>query len=74
MGCPELSDNGFFFMANSEQLDLSQEEYGTTVIAPTFVRGKISKLADAELLLFHESGWDGYQDIYVVQKIAAMAG
>ncbi len=67
-GLKGFSEKGFKFEPHSEQKDLSVQEYGHTCTTPTFVRGEVSTLENAELFLFREGDWWGHQDLYVVRK------
>lgn len=70
-GYPEIPDSGFWFLASSEQIDLSTEDYGQTIVTPAFVQGEIAQLPDVELLDVDEGYWWSHQDLYVLRRLGA---
>ena len=65
-----IPDTGFWFRPNSEQKDLSAEEYGFTITTPEFVHRAIAKLNTLRLVEWREGFWWGHQDLYVLRKVA----
>ena len=71
-GDPPLDENGYWFLADSEQKDLDVEEYGQTIVTPSYVFRQISAHGNAEPAFFQEGYWWGHQDVYVIRKAAAL--
>lgn len=67
-GDPEIADDGFWFMADSEQKDLDRSEYGQTIVTEEFVRREILAVTGREPDLFREGIWWGHQDLYAVKR------
>lgn len=63
-----LDSEGFFFMPSSESNHLANEQYGTTITSVDFVELEISRLPNAELLLFKQDHFWAGQDAWVVGK------
>lgn len=64
----KMPDSGFFFTNNSEQKDLSSEEYGMTITLPHFVFKYIDQLENVEHVKFLPSYWWEHQDLYIISK------
>lgn len=71
LGRPQLAPSGFWFAPMSEQKDLPTEEYGCTVVTPSYVLEKAESCAGAALVFFREGFWWGKQDVYVVQRTSS---
>jgi SAM-dependent methyltransferase len=67
-GNPVLDDDGFWFRPESEQKDLSPQEYGSTIVAPRYVFSHFAPITDAHLVFFEEGLWYRHQDTYIVQR------
>jgi SAM-dependent methyltransferase len=67
-GNPILNEQGYWFRADSEQKDLSVEEYGQTLVTPEYVFRELSERVDAHPCFFQQAHWWKHQDTYVVQK------
>jgi hypothetical protein len=67
-GNKEIPEDGFWFSAQSEQSDLDVEEYGQTIVTPTFVVPEIAKLEKARLVGLDLHAWWRHQDLYIVHK------
>jgi 2-polyprenyl-3-methyl-5-hydroxy-6-metoxy-1,4-benzoquinol methylase len=65
---PEVSDAGFWFMPLSEQNDLDEREYGSTISLPQYVMKELSSFTNAADVTFSGAHWWGHQDLYVVPK------
>jgi SAM-dependent methyltransferase len=63
-----MDEKGFYFRPGSEQDDLDQAEYGTTVTSCSFVVEQIEALENCELRLVRAGLWWGHQDLYVANK------
>lgn len=68
LGNPTLSDDGFWFRADSEQHDLQGAEYGSTLSAPDYVIRELFRHTHAPLADFKHGYWWGHQDLYVAVK------
>ncbi len=64
----KLDGDGFWFRAESEQLDLDSATYGTTICTPAYVTRTLYKNLKAPLALLHTGFWWEHQDVYVVAK------
>ncbi len=64
----KINKNGFWFKASSEQKDLSQKTYGTSISTKEFVEREINKIGNLKILKYKEADWWGNQDSYVVKK------
>jgi SAM-dependent methyltransferase len=69
-GNPEIPATGFWFVAASEQSDLSKHEYGSTIVTESFVRRTIENIPAVELVETRLGYWWQHQDLYVIRKIA----
>lgn len=67
-GDPDVSEDGFWFLADSEQKDLDVAEYGQTIVTEEFVRKELLATIGREPELFREGYWWGHQDLYVVRR------
>ena len=67
-GNPTIPEDGFWFSEESEQRDLDLNEYGQTIVTPTYAVSEIAKIADARLIGLDLHGWWEHQDLYVVRK------
>lgn len=67
---PELTPLGYWFQPLSEQKDLPTDEYGTTVVTPSYAIERIEACPHAALLFFQEAFWWGKQDTFVVRRVA----
>jgi hypothetical protein len=65
-GNPKIPNNGFWFLAEGEQKDLSVNEYGSTVVTPEFVIREIFRQTQAPLFLYKSSFWWQHQDLYII--------
>jgi SAM-dependent methyltransferase len=63
-----VSDEGYGFIADSEQFDLSTEEYGHAVTYRPFVERGIAAIPGLNLLDCREGVWGCHQDIFIVGK------
>ena len=68
VGCETVPEMGFWFKRESEQGDLSVDEYGQTVVTEEFVTKNVRTIANVELLEVQLGGWWGHQDVYVLRK------
>jgi SAM-dependent methyltransferase len=64
-----IPDNGFWFIANSEQDDLNTAEYGSAITTPDYVIGELFRMVRAPIREFKHAYWWGHQDLYVIAKI-----
>jgi SAM-dependent methyltransferase len=64
---PSPGPDGIGFIPRSEQVDLDGHLYGTTTVAPEYVRQKIVSVG-GELVSYHETEWWGFQDQWVVRR------
>jgi len=64
----EIPLNGIWFAASSEQRDLDQNEYGSTITSVDYVRRQIDSHLAVPVTFCMEGLWSGHQDTYVVRK------
>jgi SAM-dependent methyltransferase len=68
---PVPGPDGFSFTHGSEQLDIDNDEYGSTTVRAHYVGFQIGRWLPSSRLVSYEPGvWWKYQDQYVVQKLA----
>jgi hypothetical protein len=72
-GNPTIGEEGYWFRADSEQKDLSVEDYGQTIVTPEYVLRKLLERRDARLCFFQEAHWWDHQDTYVIRKAGSPA-
>lgn len=61
-------DDGFWFLPASEQGDLNVEEYGQTIVSPSFVCDQIRNLDLNCRIVLREGEWWGHQDLWILRK------
>jgi SAM-dependent methyltransferase len=66
--CEAVPEIGFWFKRESEQGDLSVDEYGQTVVTEEFVTKNVRTIAGVELVEVKTGGWWEHQDVYVLRK------
>ena len=71
---PLLDANGYWFRPESEQKDLSSDEYGSTIVAPRYVFSCFATSPGANPVFFQEGLWFNHQDTYVVQRCSGNPG
>lgn len=64
----KFSDDGFHWLASSEQLDLDPEDYGSSAVTLGYVEKAVSAHTFGHLVRFQEAYWWEHQDLYVVRK------
>ncbi|WP_188394028.1 bifunctional 2-polyprenyl-6-hydroxyphenol methylase/3-demethylubiquinol 3-O-methyltransferase UbiG [Mesorhizobium sp. SARCC-RB16n] len=64
----EFDDRGFYWNSNSDQRDLSPDDYGTSAVTLRYVQSAVAPLHRAELVRFQQAFWWGHQDLYVIRK------
>ena len=64
----KLDEDGYGFIPESEQFDLSTEDYIHAVTYPNFVLREVEKLEGMDLRMFFKAFWWLHQDAYVLQK------
>ena len=62
-----FDNEGFYFLPDSEQMDLDSAVYGTAATTYKFVSNVIAA-NKCKLKMFAEGYWWGHQDLYIVQK------
>lgn len=67
-GSITIPESGFLYINNSEQKDLSFEEYGSTLTLPYFVFKCIDQLENVTHVEYLPSYWWGHQDLYIISK------
>ncbi len=65
----EVNANGHGFIADSEQFDLDTKAYGHAITYEKYVREKISKIPNVDILEITPGDWWAHQDTFVLQKI-----
>jgi cyclopropane fatty-acyl-phospholipid synthase-like methyltransferase len=65
---PELSEEGFWFKADSEQKDLDSNEYGQTIVTSKYVNSCIESIGSKYRVQCKESFWWGHQDLYIISQ------
>jgi SAM-dependent methyltransferase len=66
---PVLDEKGYWFLPDSEQLDLDVQDYGQTIVSPAYVAGKIKQLPGNPVIVKASEGyWWGHQDLWIVRK------
>ena len=69
LGNPPFNKQGYWFRADSEQLDLPGEQYGLMAVTPAYVCDRIKSLpGNPQIAVFNEGLWWGHQDLWVVRK------
>lgn len=63
-----LDEEGYWFSPGSEQLDLEDSTYGTTITLKKFVDARIALLPGVDYIYFEQAGWWNHQDVYIVRK------
>lgn len=63
-----FNENGFYWNAKSDQLDLDSMDYGTSAVTLHYVQRALQTLPEAELIRFQQAFWWAHQDLYVVRK------
>jgi SAM-dependent methyltransferase len=67
LGNPQIPKDGFWFSQQSEQHDLSKDDYGTTVVTEAFVLDQLQYLPGYILLNSRPAYWWGHQDTYIIK-------
>jgi 2-polyprenyl-3-methyl-5-hydroxy-6-metoxy-1,4-benzoquinol methylase len=65
----QVDDDGFGAIRDSEQYDLSLDDYQHVVALPRFVLAKIEEMPEAELRVFLHAFWWQHQDTYVIKRL-----
>jgi SAM-dependent methyltransferase len=69
LGNPKFNRDGYWFRADSEQLDLPGEEYGLMATTPAYVCERIKELpGNPRIVAFNEGLWWDHQDLWVVRR------
>jgi SAM-dependent methyltransferase len=68
VGATELNENGYWFVPQSEQVDLDGEEYGSTVTSFEYVYRQIVETSGVRLIKYDPAFWFTHQDLYVLRK------
>lgn len=68
LGDPELSPDGFWYGAESEQKDLDPADYGLSIVSRAFVDGQATAHLGVPVTRFDEGVWFQHQDQYVIAK------
>lgn len=63
-----IPEDGFWFKAQSEQLDLDVADYGLTLVTKEFVEKEVFKQIGRPIELYKEGFWWEHQDLYIVRK------
>lgn len=63
----EFDEDGFYFKAGGDQLDLNSEEYGLACTLPRYVLTQIFTNHNWNLIHFREGYWWDHQDVYIVR-------
>jgi SAM-dependent methyltransferase len=69
-----VDGDGFGFIAESEQLDLSTADYGHAVTYQSAVRHEIDRVATLKLLEVLPAHWWTHQDAYVLRRTSGADG
>jgi SAM-dependent methyltransferase len=69
VGCQAIPELGFWFRRQSEQDDLSVDEYGQTVVTQDFVSKAVKTIAGVKLLEVQLGNWWNHQDVYILRKL-----
>jgi SAM-dependent methyltransferase len=67
-GDPAMPPDGFWFKRESEQKDLSTDDYGQTIVNKEYVSRTTRKILLRPIYLFREGFWWNHQDLYVFQR------
>jgi SAM-dependent methyltransferase len=67
-GHPEIPESGFWFKPESEQDDLEEAKYGSTISTPEFVIAALYQYTAAPLAEFRSGYWWHHQDLYVAAR------
>jgi 2-polyprenyl-3-methyl-5-hydroxy-6-metoxy-1,4-benzoquinol methylase len=68
-----VDGDGYGFIAESEQFDLSTSDYGHAVTYKNFTLEMINQLGGVNLVEFREAFWWTHQDTYVLRKQAIIS-
>lgn len=66
----QFDTDGFYFQPNSEQSDLSVDEYGTACTLPIYAISQIFNESHWALKFFQQGYWWSHQDVYVVKCLS----
>jgi SAM-dependent methyltransferase len=69
-GHPEIPDTGIWFLADSEQRDLDEHDYGQTIVTIDYVVNMVFALLETPFKMIRSGFWWNHQDLYVIQKPA----
>lgn len=64
-----FSRDGFYFEGGSEQKDIEEDEYGTTITLPEYVFSEIAKIPQLSPVYFREGYWWEHQDLFVLKVL-----
>ncbi len=68
-GFPNLNEQGYWFLSSSEQFDLDVNQYGQTIVSPSYVCDKIKLLPYNPIIKKYTEGfWWEHQDLWVIEK------
>jgi 2-polyprenyl-3-methyl-5-hydroxy-6-metoxy-1,4-benzoquinol methylase len=68
-GFPNLNEKGYWFLSSSEQFDLDVNQYGQTIVSPSYVCDKIKLLPHNPIIKKYTEGfWWEHQDLWVIEK------
>jgi SAM-dependent methyltransferase len=65
---PTPGSDGIAFEAESEQIDLDKQDYGSSTVHPHYVGFQIGRLPGSRLISYEAGAWWNYQDQYIVQR------
>jgi SAM-dependent methyltransferase len=65
---PEIPADGFWFLQGSEQDDLNEAEYGSTIVTPEFVTQEVHTHTGESILEYTYAFWWEHQDLWIVEK------
>jgi 2-polyprenyl-3-methyl-5-hydroxy-6-metoxy-1,4-benzoquinol methylase len=64
-----VNNEGYGFIADSEQFDLSTESYGHAITYSKYVLNKIRTLSHIKLVESIPGDWWGHQDVFILKRV-----
>jgi hypothetical protein len=64
-----VNEDGYGFIADSEQFDLSTESYGHAITYSKYVLNKIRALPHMKLVESIFGDWWGHQDVFILKRV-----
>jgi SAM-dependent methyltransferase len=65
----DLEKMGFAWNPASDQRDIKNTDYGTSVVTLSYVHDALKNIPTASLVRYQQAWWWGHQDLYAVRRI-----